>query len=172
MTKENGKKRCQHQWQTPEVGDDGIVCSRCGRFMHFINDFAAEPYKAHSIIKAVMNRLMKEEAEEFVDSFGRAYEDARTRFEKEDKSSYPHISVAKYQEEFAKRIAKRTGFLDRLEQWVAAMKREDLAEAYRIAYQPIPSDWPKYEQGGVNAMQTISRAVGTSGPGSRGGSDD
>ena len=47
------------------------------------------PPKAHSIIKAVMNRLAKEEAEVFVDSFGRAYEDARTRFEKINKRSYP-----------------------------------------------------------------------------------
>ena len=164
MTKENDKKRCQHHWEAPEVGDDGLVCGRCGQWVHFIDDLAALPPKAHSIIKAVMDRRVKELAEVFVDSFAHAYEDARTRFEKVNKRSYPRIPVARYQKELAKRTTKRTGFLDRVEQWVAAMKRDDLADAYRIAHQPIPSDWPKYELRGLDAMAAVSRAVGTSGP--------
>ena len=154
------KKCSPHQWKAPEVGDDGIVCSGCGRWMHFIDDFGTAPQKAHSIIKAVMDRRVKEEAAVFVDSFDRAYEDARTRYERINERSYPSIPIAGYQEEFAKRIAKRTGFLDRVESWVAALKCEDLAEAYRIAHQSIPSDWPEYERRALDAVKGVSRAVG------------
>ena len=39
MTNKQTKTKCNpHNWKLPEVGDEGIICINCGRFLHFYND--------------------------------------------------------------------------------------------------------------------------------------
>lgn len=86
------KKCSPHQWIVPEIGDDGIVCKACGRWMDFINDFAQAPYKAHAIVKSMKKREL-EHADEFINNFKFAYDDARIRFQIIHRRHYARLNL-------------------------------------------------------------------------------
>ena len=59
-----------HTWNLPLVGDDGLTCITCGRYLDFMGDIT--PNIRASIVNGVERRLGRDAARTFSDRFTRA----------------------------------------------------------------------------------------------------
>ena len=66
-----------HNWETPAVGDDGVVCHDCGRKLSFMDDIT--PNIRGSIMNGYERRSGPDTYEEFKEAFNAAFDDSRLR---------------------------------------------------------------------------------------------
>ena len=80
-----------HHWRAPNVGDDGLTCEVCGRFLSFLADIT--PNMRASILCAFSERRGDAAGEEFVAQFDAAHDDARERYVMPPMTIHKHASV-------------------------------------------------------------------------------
>ncbi len=75
---ERRQAKCRsHRWETPEVGDDDLVCAACGRRLSFYRDIT--PRMCGSILMAYTRQHGQVRGAQFLRAFHEAAHDACER---------------------------------------------------------------------------------------------
>lgn len=64
-----------HQWKIPDPQDDGLVCTKCGRYVEW-SEVERKPYMLDSIVKAMQKRRGDDYTRRFVAGIERASDGA------------------------------------------------------------------------------------------------